>query len=326
MAETNINVTPGSGGPNIDLETVDNGNARQVICIGDPTSSGKVAPVDSVNGLTVNMANPPAGAATSANQTNGNQTTQIVDNAGHNLNIDPSGTARVNVVTPATFPISAASLPLPTLAATSTKQSDGTQKTQIVDGAGDVALISASGALSVDINAVGVNALGQEPMAASLPVVIASDQTPVPSKRGDVAANRTRLVLNADAIASVASEAMMTFQSYKAGVVTTGLTSYTVTAGKTLKIQCIKVKIRPATPSTTVTFASTTLRLREGALITSPLIDSFPILMQTNNDSNPTAIVIPEGLEFPAGTVLGMSHVASATTILEHFSIIGYEY
>jgi hypothetical protein len=37
-----------------------------------------------------------------------------------------------------TQPISAASLPLPTLAATSTKQSDGTQKTQIVDGSGNV--------------------------------------------------------------------------------------------------------------------------------------------------------------------------------------------
>jgi len=35
-----------------------------------------------------------------------------------------------------TFDVSAASLPLPALAATSTKQSDGTQKTQLVDGAG----------------------------------------------------------------------------------------------------------------------------------------------------------------------------------------------
>lgn len=38
-----------------------------------------------------------------------------------------------------TQPISAASLPLPALAATSTKQSDGSQKTQIVDSAGDIA-------------------------------------------------------------------------------------------------------------------------------------------------------------------------------------------
>lgn len=44
----------------------------------------------------------------------------------------------------ATVPVSNASLPLPTLAATSTKQSDGTQKTQIVDASGNVASMTAN--------------------------------------------------------------------------------------------------------------------------------------------------------------------------------------
>ena len=47
-----------------------------------------------------------------------------------------------------TQPVSAASLPLPALAATSTKQSDGTQKTQIVDGSGNV-IASTSNNLNV---------------------------------------------------------------------------------------------------------------------------------------------------------------------------------
>lgn len=47
-----------------------------------------------------------------------------------------------------TQPISAASLPLPSTAATSTKQSDGTQKTQIVDGSGNV-IASTSNNLNV---------------------------------------------------------------------------------------------------------------------------------------------------------------------------------
>ncbi len=51
MSESNINVTPGSGGPNIDLEIIDNGNARQVVCIGDSAAGLNVAPVDSVKGL-----------------------------------------------------------------------------------------------------------------------------------------------------------------------------------------------------------------------------------------------------------------------------------
>jgi hypothetical protein len=51
MAEINVNVTPGSGGPNIDLEQVDNGNARQVVCIGDPTTASRVLNVDPVKGV-----------------------------------------------------------------------------------------------------------------------------------------------------------------------------------------------------------------------------------------------------------------------------------
>lgn len=47
-----------------------------------------------------------------------------------------------------TQPISAASLPLPALASTSTKQSDGSQKTQLVDGSGNV-IASTSNALNV---------------------------------------------------------------------------------------------------------------------------------------------------------------------------------
>ena len=50
-----------------------------------------------------------------------------------------------------TQPISAASLPLPTLAATSTKQSDGSQKSQIVDGSGNV-IGATSNALNVHLD------------------------------------------------------------------------------------------------------------------------------------------------------------------------------
>ena len=50
--------------------------------------------------------------------------------------------------------IDATSLPLPTLAATSTKQSDGSQKTQLVDGAGNV-IGSTTNALDVNIKSGG---------------------------------------------------------------------------------------------------------------------------------------------------------------------------
>src|SRR5476651_385587 len=52
------------------------------------------------------------------------------------------------------IPVSAASLPLPSTAATSTKQSDGSQKTQVVDGSGNV-IGATSNALDVNIKSGG---------------------------------------------------------------------------------------------------------------------------------------------------------------------------
>jgi len=56
----------------------------------------------------------------------------------------------VSPATGATFPVSAASLPLPALAATSTLQTSGAQKTQIVNGSGNV-IGATSNALDVNI-------------------------------------------------------------------------------------------------------------------------------------------------------------------------------
>lgn len=64
-----------------------------------------------------------------------------------------------------TVAISAASLPLPALAATSTKQSDGTQKTQVVDGSGNV-IASTSNALNVDV----INFPATQPISGTVSV------------------------------------------------------------------------------------------------------------------------------------------------------------
>lgn len=97
-----------------------------------------------------------------------------------------------------TLPISAASLPLPTGAATSANQTNASQKTQVVDGAGAVITstndgggkqgldvnIAGSATLSTTTNLIQVGSsnitLGQKTEVASLPVVIASDQSSIP--------------------------------------------------------------------------------------------------------------------------------------------------
>lgn len=82
-----------------------------------------------------------------------NAVTIKADTAGNQANaLKVDGTAT-------TQPISAASLPLPSLAATSTKQSDGTQKTQIVDGAGLVisSITPTAGTNALLVASSGVN-------------------------------------------------------------------------------------------------------------------------------------------------------------------------
>lgn len=96
MAESNVNITPGSGGPNIDLELVDNGNARQVIVIGDSSAAAKTAPVDAVLGVSVNPMSLPPGAATAAGQTNGTQQTQIVQ-GGNVALVDAAGDIQADI-------------------------------------------------------------------------------------------------------------------------------------------------------------------------------------------------------------------------------------
>lgn len=56
MADTAVAITAGSG-TNIDTRTeATNGNHRQVIVIGDPSTNAGVAPVDATGGLTVTLA------------------------------------------------------------------------------------------------------------------------------------------------------------------------------------------------------------------------------------------------------------------------------
>jgi hypothetical protein len=132
-------------------------NGGQKTQIVDPINSSNVAGI--TNGaLNVYLPSITANAgtnlntsllATSTKQSDGSQKSQIVDGSGNV--ISATGNALdVNLKTPATVQISAVALPLPTLAATSTKQSDGTQKSQVVDGAGNVIGATAN-ALDVNI-------------------------------------------------------------------------------------------------------------------------------------------------------------------------------
>jgi hypothetical protein len=122
MADTAVAVTAGSG-TNIDTRTEGtNGNHRQVVVLGDPATNAGVAPVDATAGLKVDLG------------------------ADNDVAASQSGTWNITNIS--------GTVSLPSLAATSTKQSDGSQKTQVVDGSGNV-VGATSNALDVNIKSAG---------------------------------------------------------------------------------------------------------------------------------------------------------------------------
>lgn len=154
----NLNVSAGSGAT-IGMDEVVDGTLGTV-----KVGFGKImdGTLDSTNKLVVDST-----GALSSNQTRINSTT-VDTNSG----VKSAGTQRFVIATDqpqltnafkvdgsaVTQPVSAASLPLPALAATSTKQSDGTQKTQIVDGSGAVI---ASAQAGTGVNNLSVIPSGQ---------------------------------------------------------------------------------------------------------------------------------------------------------------------
>lgn len=146
----------------------------------------------------------PSGASTSALQSQ--LSAQIPTTLGQHL---MAASLSIAVASDqSAIPVSAGSLPLPTGAATSANQTNGSQKSQVVDGSGNV-ISSTGNALDVNLKTSSITlpvsaaalplpsgastsalqtqisgqlpaTLGQKAMTASLAVVVASDQSAVP--------------------------------------------------------------------------------------------------------------------------------------------------
>lgn len=140
---------------------------------------------------------------------------------------------------------------------------------------------------------------------------------------------RTAIVLSTlqAGVVSVAAEALLSFNVFKGAVQTTAQTSYTVSAGKTLRINFLRFKARFTTPSTTVTFANVQFNIRNAAAIaTTNLYFTVQIDCAANVPTPDVTIPIPDGWELPAGSVIAFSQLGSATTLTLSFEMKGYEY
>lgn len=163
-------------------------------------------------------------------------------------------------------------------------------------------------------------------------VVIATDQpaltTPMPVKR-NTDTGRTYIALYCKDITGVTSEGMATFVKNVGGTETTGQTAYTITNGKTFRVQAITLIIK----NTTTVANNLIVRLRAGGSVGT----SSPIVAQVAAASvaalatviGNSQVTYPDGIDIPGdGTVqLGISHLENVTTAsITSITVTGYEY
>jgi hypothetical protein len=127
------------------------------------------------------------------------------------------------------------------------------------------------------------------------------------------------------ALAPVSTETLVSFGIFKAGNAGTSGTSYTVTAGKTFRLQCVNGW------ALTSVNAGAALNIRTGPATGMTIANSFiliPLPMVPNTGwltVNPATV--PDGLEVPGGTTLAVSAVGySGASVYFYATFIGYEY
>jgi hypothetical protein len=138
-------------------------------------------------------------------------------------------------------------------------------------------------------------------------------------------AGRNRVILSGISQASTTTETLFTFQKDLGGTITASQTLYTVTSGKTFNLQTIRSSTRYATFSATPTAATITFRLRQTSV--TGALEMQKVMVGVSSMSNTVDYFAPpDGLQFPASTVLCFSILGSDTSQLFDLEVIGYEY
>lgn len=182
------------------------------------------------------------------------------------------------------------------------------------------ALSDANGNLSVNISDVGGNAAtakGVQP-AAAIPTQDLKDS------------GRTKVVLTLTKATGIAAEALVTLTIKKGDATVTTGTSYTVTAGKILRLQSMFASITASTAA----INNVAIRLREGAASGGALALTSDIISELEA-SCPAAVIAtsgqswtswPDGMELAGGQQIGVSMISALASGTVTVVIIGYEY
>lgn len=142
-------------------------------------------------------------------------------------------------------------------------------------------------------------------------------------------AGRNYVILYAQLITGVTTEALATFTKNVAGTATTGQTAYTITSGKTFRIQSLSVQI----VNTTTVANSCIYNVRAAASVaaSSPIVASCgcSAVGAVAGQKGFASLPIPDGMELTGnGTLqIGVSHLENVTTAsISSFTLNGYEY
>jgi hypothetical protein len=205
--------------------------------------------------------------------------------------------------------------------------------TSLITGSGSVTIVQQASSLSSS----SIVTVGQ-PVAAYLQAT-ATGPTLTKGTQGSTGfsvqelkdAGRTPVILYVDSLTGITTEALATLNINKGGT-TSSATSYTVTAGKTLRVQAFTLTVVP--PSTTA--CASRARVRSAATVSA----SSPVFINAAAGSSNVAFFagqlpadVPDGLEFAGGVQIGISHIESSaiagsttTGAGVSFCLIGYEY
>lgn len=116
----------------------------------------------------------------------------------------------------------------------------------------------------------------------------------------------------------------------KAGAAVTAATSYTVTAGKTLRIESIQL----ALTSTSTIVNNARVRIRQAASSisnASPVIFDYDIPWPIGgtvaaNEGTSINVAIPDGLEVAGGQQITVTWITAAATCTVTVALVGFEY
>lgn len=193
---------------------------------------------------------------------------------------------------------------------------------------GAVSLVTGSATLGLVVLATGTAAIGSIATgSATLGSVVNVTSTATIGYVVPVTPARTNVLLSWASVTGVTTEALGTLQIVKGGAAVTAATVYSVTTGKTFRVQAIQGSV----VGTGASGNSARFMVRSAAAVT---VASVAIAQLVAHNNAATAAVggsaelpIVDGIEVgPGPTQIGVSHIDSGTANTTNFTLIGYEY